>query len=191
MAHEHARSRDEVPASTARVSDPRRRLTERLRLEAIRIRDARVLWRLHQDPGIARWYGGRWSCAEAARQAVVFARGWRRDGVSKWLARDRDSRVLVGRGGLSRTTIAGREVLEVGWAVRERFWGHGYATEIGRAGLRVAFEDLGAREVVAYTETHNTRSRAVMERLDMAYERELLLPGGQTPFALYVRRRPE
>jgi [ribosomal protein S5]-alanine N-acetyltransferase len=37
-------------------------------------------------------------------------------------------------------------------------WGRGYATEIGRAGLGLAFDDLGAGEVVAFTERHNRRS---------------------------------
>jgi RimJ/RimL family protein N-acetyltransferase len=62
-----------------------------------------------------------------------------------------------------------RERLEVGWTVRAGWWGRGYATEIGRAGLRFGFEDLGAEEVVAFTERHNRRSRAVMERLGMRY----------------------
>lgn len=43
-----------------------------------------------------------------------------------------------------------------------------YATEIGRAGLALAFDELGADEVVAFTEVHNRASRAVMVRLGMA-----------------------
>jgi RimJ/RimL family protein N-acetyltransferase len=37
--------------------------------------------------------------------------------------------------------------------------------EIGRAALAFAVNELGATEVVAFTEPHNRRSRAVMERL--------------------------
>jgi hypothetical protein len=40
---------------------------------------------------------------------------------------------------------------------------------LGRGGLAFAFENLGAEEVVAFTERHNRRSRAVMERLGMRY----------------------
>jgi RimJ/RimL family protein N-acetyltransferase len=46
---------------------------------------------------------------------------------------------------------------------------NGYATEIGREGLTFAFEELGAPRVIAFTEVHNMRSRAVMERLGMAF----------------------
>jgi putative restriction endonuclease len=45
--------------------------------------------------------------------------------------------------------------------------GRGYATEIGRFGLDHAFSVLGVEEVVSFTEVHNLRSRAVMERLGM------------------------
>ncbi|MEQ7009261.1 GNAT family protein, partial [Actinopolymorpha sp. B17G11] len=37
------------------------------------------------------------------------------------------------------------------------------------ARLAYAFDTVGSSEVVAFTERHNTRSRAVMERLGMTY----------------------
>ena len=90
-----------------------------------------------------------------------------------------------------------RDRLELGWTVRSERWGQGYATEIGRAGLDYAFGELGAEAVVAFTERHNRRSRAVMERLGMRLVGQLLAPGlieGQAgvhddaPFALYMGR---
>jgi RimJ/RimL family protein N-acetyltransferase len=78
--------------------------------------------------------------------------------------------------------------------VRAGWWGRGYATEIGRAGLRFGVENLGAEEVVAFTERRNRRSRAVMERLGMRYVGEFtgrgLVEGRDgvydgAPFALY------
>lgn len=59
----------------------------------------------------------------------------------------------------------------MGWALRGDHWGQGYATEIGRAGIDYAFGAPAANEVVAFTERHNWRSRAVMERLGMAFVR--------------------
>lgn len=51
--------------------------------------------------------------------------------------------------GLSLVRLLGQPRLEVGWAVRQHLWGHGYATEIGRSALEVAFDQRGAEEVVA------------------------------------------
>ncbi|MFB9234051.1 GNAT family N-acetyltransferase [Plantactinospora siamensis] len=179
----------------------RTRLTERLRLEPVGPEHADELWALHRDPGVARWYGGAWSAAahSAARfRAAEWAAAWDRDGVHKWMAYDRAGGFVVGRGGLSRQLLAGQPCLELGWAVHERRWGRGYATEIGRAGLTYAFRDLGATEVVAYTERHNLASRAVMERLGMRFVREFTGSGlvagrdgvhDDAPFVLYSARR--
>jgi hypothetical protein len=58
----------------------RGRLTERLRLEPV----------------------GRWTLEDAHRKAAGLAGAWRADGVGKWMAYDRVTGELVGRGGLSR-----------------------------------------------------------------------------------------
>src|SRR5439155_16075412 len=118
----------------------------------------------------------------------------------KWIAYDRHTNALVGRGGLSRWELDGHEGLEVGWGIRGAFWGHGFATEIGTEALTVAFAELQADEVFAFTEVHNHRSRAVMERLGMTYVRDILWRGfaegvegvqDQVPFALYRITSPE
>lgn len=165
--------------------------TERLCLVPIDSRHASELWELHQDKGIARW------CPLSREQALRFAErmesSWTR-GVGKWLAYEESSGAFVGRGGPSWAVVKGAECVEIGWALRQEVWGRGYATEIGRAGLDHAFSVLGVEEVVAFTEVHNARSRAVMERLGMRYVRQILRPGfvagsseiqEDVPFALY------
>ncbi len=91
-----------------------------------------------------------------------------------------------------------RRWAEIGWALRGEYWGRGYASEVGRAGLQFAFRELDMRAVVAFTEQHNRRSRAVMERIGMAYAGEFLgnglIEGRQgvhdgAPFSLYVALR--
>ncbi|MGH2818882.1 MAG: GNAT family N-acetyltransferase, partial [Actinomycetota bacterium] len=138
------------------------RLTDRLRLEPIGPRHARDLWRLHQDDAVAEWYDGKWTTEHAECRAIEMGAAWESDAVNKWMAYDRETFDLIGRGGLSRKIVEGREHLEVGWAVRGGLWDRGYGTEIDRAGLAFAFNDLGADEVIAFTEVHNARSRAVM-----------------------------
>lgn len=166
--------------------------TGRLRLVPIGARHAPVLWELHRDEGLARW--SPMSRDEAVRFAERMERGWRDRGLGKWLAYEGSTGALVGRGGPSWTVVEGVEQAEVGWAFRRAVWGRGYATEIGRAGLDHAFTVQGVGEVVSFTEVHNARSRAVMERLGMRYVGEILRPGfvagsavlhEEAPFALY------
>jgi RimJ/RimL family protein N-acetyltransferase len=190
---------------------PAARHTARLRLDPVGPEHAGDLWRLHQDEAVAAWHGGRWSAEDAHRFTAIMARAWATDGVGKWIAYDLGTGEPVGRGGLSRLDPAAdvtgqigavlgsggwaRDRLEVGWTVRSELWGQGYATEIGRAGLAFAVEELGAEAVVAFTERHNRRSRAVMERLGMRRAGEVRARGlvegragvhDGAPFSLYV-----
>ena len=182
------------------------RTTARLRLEPAGPGNARDLWLVHHDDEVARWYDG-WkpTLEQAAERAQVMGDAWRLLGVHKWLAYDRASGEVVGRGGLSRTPVdddwgqlyallpeepwgwvvldAGHPPvvhanwLELGWALRPQFWGLGYASEIGRAGLDFAFDVLGVQAVVSCTVRHNRRSRAVMQRIGMRYAGEIRSPG--------------
>ena len=95
------------------------------------------------------------------------AAGWARDGVGKWMARDRADGSLVGRGGFTRIDLDGEQVLELGWVVRDARTGRGYATELGRAALAWAAEHQPGVPVVAFTEVHNLASRAVMDKLGL------------------------
>ena len=121
--------------------------------------------------------------------------------MHKWIAYDRQTDEVVGRGGLSRTPIdddwgqlypflpnlpwvheahqsrrpfrAHAHWLEIGWALRRERWGQGYASEIGIAGLNYAFHTLDVHAVVSCTVRHNLRSRAVMERIGLRYAGEI------------------
>lgn len=164
--------------------------------------NARDLWLVHDDPEVAPWYDG-WTptLEEAEEQAAAMGDAWRHHGVHKWIAYDRASGEVVGRGGLSRPPVdddwgqlyaflppgpwvraahpserpftAHAHWLEIGWALRRPFWGQGYAAELGRAGLSFAFDVLDARAVVSCTVRHNLRSRRVMERIGMRYVGEI------------------
>jgi RimJ/RimL family protein N-acetyltransferase len=196
-----------------RSSSPICRKTERLILEPIGPEHADEVWTLHQDELIASWWCAAWSKTEATRFCEHCAQGWKRDGVSKWIAHNRDTGALVGRGGLSRMAAHGDETnqiqalltdpswaqdrLEIGWALLSEFRGLGLATEIGREGLRFAFEVLGARSVISYTERHNRASRRVMERLGLNLRAEIRAIGlvegddvlhDDAPFAVYATR---
>jgi RimJ/RimL family protein N-acetyltransferase len=57
--------------------------------------------------------------------------------------------------------------MEVGWRLGREAWGHGYATEAAREGLRYGFETVGLDEIVSFTVPQNERSWRVMERIGL------------------------
>jgi len=170
--------------------------TERLTLTPIGPEHTTDLVVLHADPNVARWNAGAWSEADALRFATEMHQRWSHDHVGKWIAHRRSDAALVGRGGLSLAVVDGVHRPELGWALRDEMRGHGFATEIGAAGLSFGFDTMGYREIVAFTEVHNKTSRAVMERLDMGFVKIIYASGlvegldvvrDDAPFALYRR----
>ena len=65
---------------------------------------------------------------------------------------------------------------QVGWRLAFPYWGLGYATEGARLALAYGFTEAGLEEIVSLTAAENTRSIAVMERLDMTKECEFEHP---------------
>jgi RimJ/RimL family protein N-acetyltransferase len=59
---------------------------------------------------------------------------------------------------------------EIGWCIDPAEEGHGYATEAVRELIRLAFEDLGLRRLVANAFATNEASWRLMERVGMRRE---------------------
>ena len=58
----------------------------------------------------------------------------------------------------------------IGYALGEKFWGRGYATEAATAVLRFAFETLECPIISAYHYPHNTKSKRVIKKLGFSME---------------------
>jgi RimJ/RimL family protein N-acetyltransferase len=174
-----------------RATDPVQ--TTRLSLTPVGAADVEYLLVLYGDPKVAFWTGP-WTRETIEAWAFGMAERWAREGVGKWMARQRSDGTLVGRGGFSRMDLDGEAVLELGWVVRDALTGRGYASEIGRAALEWAVVFAPHLPVVAFTEVHNAASRAVMRRLGLrdvgVIHREGLVAGRSglhpdAPFSLY------
>jgi ribosomal-protein-alanine N-acetyltransferase len=83
----------------------------------------------------------------------------------------------IGYAGLRHDEVAGRPEVEMMWFVDPDHWGHGYATELARETVRVAFDVLELDSVVAQTTPGNAASRTVMEKLGMVCEGDTVHAG--------------
>ena len=123
----------------------------------------------------------------AEARALEAEADWRDRGVDKWMAYDRASGELVGRGGAR--SPSSRAATNSKWAGRCAITSAvaGSPPRSAAPGCRLCFESLGADVVVAFTELTNLASRAVMDRLGMRYEREIVHDG--LPMVLYTLSR--
>ena len=96
------------------------------------------------------------------------------DGHTFWALERRSDGALIGWCGVIRGDagpVAGKT--EIGWRLAFGAWGCGYASEAAHATTDWVFANLPDDAAWAITNTANTRSRAVMERLGMRHRPEL------------------
>ena len=165
--------------------------TERVVLRRFRADDADLLVELDSDPQVMRYVGD-----PTPRDVVVndhlpaFLRQYERgDGYGFWAAVERSSGEFLGWFHLRPRPGTPPDEPELGYRLRRDAWGKGYATEVSRALVRRAFEDLGARRVVASTDAANLSSRRVMEKSGMTLEREYWSDEYQTVDVAYAIER--
>ncbi len=81
--------------------------------------------------------------------------------------------------------------VEIGWRLAFDQQGKGYATEGANACMNYARDILKLKDIVAFTVPKNVKSRNVMEKLGMKYEKDFLHPSvaDDSPLKLHVLYR--
>ncbi|HEY3561700.1 MAG TPA: GNAT family N-acetyltransferase [Kribbella sp.] len=144
--------------------------TERLRLERFSEGDAGLLVELDSDPEVMRYLTGQPTPRREVESVVL-------PGILKVYAehpelgtfKAEDAGGFVGWFGMQPT--ADPAVVGVGYRLVRAAWGKGYATEGTRALIAHAFTRLGMERVEADTMAVNHRSRAVMRRSGLRFEK--------------------
>ena len=80
--------------------------------------------------------------------------------------------------------VEGVPEVEVGYLGARLHWGRGIATAMARMSLEVGFGELGLQRIVSFTLPYNLRSRRVMEKAGLRYERDIVHAG--MPHVLYA-----
>jgi ribosomal-protein-alanine N-acetyltransferase len=136
--------------------------THRLSLSRVTEEDFPELLVMHQDPRVMATLGGLRPLTELQARHQRNVEHWREHGFGAWVARSLSDGRFVGRGGLRRVVIDGKEEVEVGYGLVPEFWGQGLATELAVASVRAGFEVLQLPEIVSFTLPTNKKSRRVM-----------------------------
>jgi RimJ/RimL family protein N-acetyltransferase len=157
--------------------------TDRLTAERLRVEHFDELHRMHQDPRVMATLGGLRSEEETRDFLRRNQEHWDRHGCGLWVFRDQADGRFAGRGGLRHVEVEGKPEVELAYALMAEFWGRGLATEMAKALLRLAFEQLGLTNVVSFTLPTNRASQRVMEKAGMRYERDIIHAG--LPHVLY------
>jgi [ribosomal protein S5]-alanine N-acetyltransferase len=156
----------------ARMSLPTPTLrTARLQLRPFTNADADALFAPHSSAYVLRyWDAPPWTERARAERFIAACGRMAEEGSGARLAMDRVSdKAFIGWCQLTRWNPDHRSA-STGYCLDDAAWGHGYATEAGRALLQWAFDTLDLNRVQAETDTRNAASARVLERLGFVRE---------------------
>ena len=151
--------------------------TEHLTGRRVHEDDVKYVIEVDSDIRIQLWLFGKVQTEEESRERHVrWMQGWHDAGFGFWIFSDAAG-AIVGHGGLFRSPREEGEI-EVGYALKPDYWGHGFATEITRLSLKVGFEQVGLGRIIGIAQAANAASRRVMEKCGMVFEAEMPSPDG-------------
>ena len=150
--------------------------TERTFLREILGNDFDFLLAMMSNPEVMRFYT-RPLGARDVREFIDRMRAhYRRDGCGLWLVIDRESGHPLGRVGLIRQPVNGRDEFEVSYMIDQPYWRRGLASETAAAVRDYAFRERKLARVVSLIRPDNLPSQGVARKLGMQ-------PNGTTPHA--------
>ncbi len=158
--------------------------TRRLLLRPMEPNDLDEFAVLHADPEVTRFVRPL-DDDEAKARLERDAQEWRERGHGLLAILERKGGAFLDRCGLKHWPQF--DETELGWILRRDAWGHGYATEAGRACLEWGLSELDLPYLTAMIAPDNLRSLRVAERLGFTPFRNDELLGD--PVIVYALRR--
>lgn len=132
--------------------------------------DAAALFGIHQDPEVNRYLSITHALTLARVEAWIdrVSEEQEREGFSSWPVVLKETGKLIGRCGLERMEDG---QVAVAWIFAKDAWGHGYASEAGRATLDFGLNVIKLKRIIALVHPLNAASVAVTHRLGMRFDR--------------------
>ena len=146
--------------------------TERLLLRRWHPADRAPFAAMNADPEVMEHFPAALTRTESDALIDRIEAGFEARGFGLWAVEVTATGEFIGFTGLSVPAFDApfTPAVEIGWRLRRRSWGHGYAAEAARRVLASGFTDHGLAEVVSFTSAGNVRSQSVMRRIGMIHD---------------------
>lgn len=132
--------------------------------------DVQRLFAIFGDPqtNLFNPAGPMTSLAEAQRLLNRWLEQWATQGYGWWaIARREAPQHIIGFGGIAPLNYLTERRVNLGYRFAVEAWGQGYATEVGRDALVLAFDTLGLPQVFGLVRPDHAASIRVLEKIGM------------------------
>ncbi len=144
--------------------------TERFYMRELKVTDANMFYALNLDPEVTRYTGD--TAFHSISEAMDFLDNYddyQKHGFGRWAVIDKESSEAWGWCGLKKRDDG---IVDMGYRLFQEKWGKGCATEVGKACVKYAFEELKLEEIIAEAVAENSASFRVMKRLGFEFWKE-------------------
>lgn len=149
--------------------------TERLILRELRISDLDGMFELDSNPEVHKYLGNK--PAKTIDESKVILESvitqYKERGIGRWAVINKDTNEFMGWSGIRLNTEHNMngftKYYDVGYRFIERYWGHGYATESGKAAIEYAFNTMKLPVLYATTHMENRASHNALLKLGLSY----------------------
>ena len=152
--------------------------TKRLCLRRLQNSDVEALIELWSDPEVTKHLGGPRDRENLKKIFEEDVKNPYAEQYDLWPVEEKQSKEVVGDCGLLAKEVDGKQEIELIYIFKASAWGKGYATEIGQAIVKYAFEEMKIGRVIALIEPENKASERVALKVGMKFEKEVYRPGG-------------
>ena len=148
--------------------------TKRCIIREFSMQDLDALYDMYQEAGMTDYMEALY-CYEEEReyQKAYIENMYRFYGYGMWLVFEKETGELVGRAGIEHSEKLEGEY-ELGYAVRTKYQGQGYAFEVCQAIIAYAAMELEIPKLHCMIQKENTKSIKLAEKLGFSFEKELL-----------------
>lgn len=152
--------------------------TDRLLVRELDLKDLDALYHLYEQPGVTDYMEGLFSYEEErSYQEAYIANMYRYYGYGMWLLWDKLTGQLVGRAGLEHREYGDITELEMGYLITPHRQRQGLATEICKALITYAKDNLDFPRINCLVAEGNKASIGLMEKLAFTYLEDICLDG--------------
>ena len=147
--------------------------SERLILRNWKDSDQPVFAQMNTDPKVMEFLPKSFWGNDGKEVIARIKNSIETNGYGMWAMERKDTGEFIGFTGLHSPTWEAHftPCIEVGWRLASKYWGQGFATEGALASLDYGFNKMNLDEIVSFTVPDNTRSRKVMDRIGMTYDK--------------------
>ncbi|RIA08843.1 RimJ/RimL family protein N-acetyltransferase [Flavobacteriaceae bacterium MAR_2010_72] len=146
--------------------------SDRLVLREITFADKEELFQLHSDPDVQMHTGEPVVKYMHDIEQSIESRlhDYKKYGFGRLAAIEKDTNEFIGWAGLAY--LPEFDKVDIGYRLKKKFWGKGFATEASKAIIGHGFNVLKLDEIIAIAMPENEASIRVMEKVGMTFYKQ-------------------